>query len=303
MIVLCVMVCIVFAILWLLEYHRRQKMYHAIDCMIDDILNRKPSDISDVQEGQISALAGKMNRLYCKVEQDIVYAQNEKEQVKELISDMSHQLKTPLSNLMMYEELLNHEMENEKNRAYFLQKITQQTEKIDWILQSLFKMVRLEQGAISFEATKTSIKETLLMAVNAVYEKAEKNRIEIITKPFEDCCLLHNRKWTVEVFVNLLENAIKYSKQESHIIVQVNPLELYTEIQIIDQGIGIQPEEIEDIWKRFYRSKEVEQKEGSGIGLYLSRLILEQEKGYITVKSEYGIGSCFSVFLQNCHNG
>ena len=114
--------------------------------------------------------------------------------------------------------------------------------------------------------------------------------------------MYHNRKWTVEVFVNLLENAIKYTDKGGAISIRVKPYELYTEIQFADNGRGIRREELTDIFKRFYRSPEVENMEGSGIGLYLSNLILEKEKGYITAASEYGKGSCFSVFLQNCKN-
>ena len=104
------------------------------------------------------------------------------------------------------------------------------------------------------------------------------------------------------MFVNLLENAIKYTEKGGTVCVSVHPYELYTEIRISDNGRGIRQEELTDIFKRFYRSPEVENMEGSGIGLYLSNLILEKEKGYITVVSEYGKGSCFSVFLQNCKN-
>ena len=214
---------------------------------------------------------------------------------------MSHQLKTPLGNVMMYRELLETQQDVCQQRL-FLKKMKQQLDKTDWILQSLFKMTRLEQGAIQFEAQAASIKNTLLDAVNSVYERAEKKKIQISAVPFEDIRLLHNPKWTAEVFCNILENAVKYSKENSRIQIQVIPMELYTEIQISDEGIGIHKEELTQIFKRFYRSREVENMEGSGIGLYLARLILEKEKGYMTVTSEYGKGSSFHVFLQNCQN-
>ena len=126
--------------------------------------------------------------------------------------------------------------------------------------------------------------------------------INFTLEPFEDRLLYHNRKWTAEVFVNLLENAVKYTDRGGTISICVKSYDLYTEIQIADNGRGIRQEEMTDIFKRFYRSPEVENMEGSGIGLYLSNLILEKEKGYMTVDSEYGKGSCFSVFLQNCKN-
>lgn len=284
-----------------LEWHQKRKIYRQIDKMLEQVLNREMIETSAVQEGEISALASKMIRVQEKLEYELNSAQEEKEQVKSLISNMSHQLKTPLSSAIMYRDLL--EMETERDqRQYFLDKMKLQLGKIDWILKSLFKMVRLEQGAIQFETGSISLKDTLLSAINSIYDQAEKKEIYIVTEPFTDCLLLHNKKWTAEVFVNILENAIKYSEKGSTIEIKVYSLELFTEIRFQDHGIGIQKDELTNIFQRFYRSKDVENKEGSGIGLYLSRLILDQEKGYMTVSSDYGKGSCFSVFLQNCQN-
>ncbi len=281
-----------------MERYKRRKMYRIFDEMLDAVLDRETVGVSDLKETELSALANKILRIQEKMEIEITQAQKEKEQVKSLVSNMSHQLKTPLSNVIMYRDLLETEL-TDGQRTQFLDRMKVQLEKIDWILQSLFKMVKLEQGAISFNVKAVSIRETLRDAVNMVYDKAAKKQIQIITEPFSDCLLLHNRKWTAEVFDNILENAIKYSDEKSRINIEVIPMELFTEIRITDEGIGIRNEELTDIFKRFYRSSEVENKEGSGIGLYLSRLILEQEKGYMTVKSEHGKGSSFSVFLQN----
>lgn len=284
-----------------MESCRRRKMYRWIDSMLEQIQNREKITVSDIQEGELSALAGRMIRIQEKLDYEIHQAREEKEQVKSLISNMSHQLKTPLSSVIMYRDLLEEENSREQKKQFLL-KMKLQLDKIDWILQSLFKMVKLEQGSIQFEANPASLKNTLLIALNTVYDKAEKKGIQIITKPFEDCMLLHNSKWTGEVFSNILENAVKYSENNSRIEIQVVSLELFTEIRITDYGIGIKKEELTNIFKRFYRSRDVENKEGSGIGLYLSRLILEKEKGYMTVTSQYGEGSSFSVFLQNCQN-
>ena len=296
-----IFVILLFVILFIavMEWYQKRRMYQLIDQMLEQVLNREKIEISDIQEGQLSALASKVIRVQEKLEYEVNQAQKEKEQVKCLISNMSHQLKTPLSNVVMYRDLLELEPEAEQ-RANFLERMKIQLDKLDWILQSLFKMVKLEQGVIQFETEQSSLKETLLSALNSTYDKAEKKEICIITKPFKDCLLMHNRKWTAEVFSNILENAIKYSEKGSKIEIQVNSLELFTEIRFQDHGMGIKKEELTNIFQRFYRSKEVENKEGSGIGLYLSRMILEKEKGYMTVTSDYGKGSCFSVFLQNC---
>lgn len=283
-------------------WRRNRKMYRVIDRMLDEILDGEEISQSDIKEGEISALSSKAKRIQEKVDGGILRAEEEKEQVKSLISNMSHQLKTPLAGLMMYREMLEDENLDDRTRKKFLHKMKQQSEKIDWILQSLFKMVNLEQGAVVFEAEPLSIRDTILDAVSAVLDKADKKAIRITTEPFVDRTLWHNRKWTAEVLVNLLENAVKYTENGGRIMIAVRPMELYTEILVRDNGIGIREEELTEIFKRFYRSKDVENLEGSGIGLYLSRLILEHEKGYMTVASEHGKGSTFSVFLQNCQN-
>ena len=281
---------------------RNRKMYRVIDQMMDEILDGEEISQSDIKEGGISVLAAKAKRIQEKVNLGIQSAEEEKEQVKSLISNMSHQLKTPLAGVMMYREMIEDDSLDAATRKKFLSRMKQQSEKIDWILQSLFKMVNLEQGAVVFEAKPLPIKETIMDAVAAVLDKADKKEIKILTEPFADRIIWHNRKWTAEVLVNLLENAVKYTEIGGTIRLSLHPMEMYSEIRVSDTGIGIRQEEQTDIFKRFYRSEDVENLEGSGIGLYLSRLILEHEKGYITVHSVTGKGSTFSVFLQNCQN-
>lgn len=301
----CVMFVCVLAVIIL--HRKKSALYHSVDRMMDELLDDKEIMLTDLKEGEISALAGKAKRLQEKLTVEIGQAEREKEQVKSLISNMSHQLKTPLANIMMYEEILSGDDGSQEEicateRKKFLHKMKNQSEKVEWILNSLFKMVKLEQNVIVFEAEPNLIRRTLLDAVNLVYEKAQKKQIEIETEYFPDCSLFHNPKWTTEVFANILENAVKYTPEYGKITIGMRRFEMYSEIWIRDTGIGIQEEELTEIFKRFYRSREVENVDGSGIGLYLSKLILEKEKGYMNVASRIGEGSCFSVFLQNCQN-
>ena len=297
----------VFALGCVYGWYRNRKMYRIIDRMLDEILDGEPVSQSDIREGEISALAAKAKRIQEKVDSGIIRAEEEKEQVKSLISNMSHQLKTPLAGLMMYREMLEDEGLDVETRRRFLEKMKGQSEKIDWILQSLFKMVNLEQGAVVFEAEALPVRDTILDAVTASLDKADRREIEILTEPFEERILWHNRKWTAEVLVNLLENAVKYSPAGSRIKIQVRPLEMYIQVNIRDQGPGIPEKEYNRIFQRFYRGEQVEQEEGTGLGLYLAQLILQKEKGYVTVSSRAGEGSCFSLYLlksreslQNC---
>ena len=297
-IILAVLLCLVVGY----SIYKSRKTYRSIDRLLDCVLNQEKITLSDVQEGDLSALVNKINRIQKVLWKQVELAETEKEQVKSLVSNMSHQLKTPLANLSIYTEILNSEDLDKQKKEEMAEKIKKQIDKLDWIIGSLAKMVKLEQDVIAFDAEGISIKKTLLDAIDTVYEKLEKKGILLVSEPYEDILLFHNRKWTVEVFVNLLENAVKYTKRGGTIRIRVCPYEIYTEIQIIDNGCGIREDEITEIFKRFYRSREVEHIDGSGIGLYLSNLILEKEKGYMVVKSVYGEGSCFSVFLQNCKN-
>lgn len=297
-IILVVLLCVVTGC----GIYKKRKTYQTIDKMLEQVLSREKIELSDVKEGELSALVSKLNRIQNVLGRHIEQAEEEKEQVKSLVSNMSHQLKTPLANLSVYTDILVSQDLEAQNEAEVTEKIERQIDKLDWIIGSLGKMVKLEQNVILFEAEENSIRRTILDAVDTVYEKAEKKEITLMVEPYEDCLLYHNRKWTAEVFVNILENAVKYTDIGGEIRICVHSYEIYTEIQFRDNGCGIHEEEITEIFKRFYRSREVEHVEGSGIGLYLSNLILEKEKGYIVVKSVYGEGSCFSVFLQNCKN-
>lgn len=282
--------------------YQKRRTYRMIDRLLDSVLSQEIIVHSEVEEGEFSALVSKIKQIQEVLENRAKSADCEKEQVKSLVSNMSHQLKTPLANLFLYAEILGQGEITPEQKSEFANKMQRQIVKLNWIVESLSKMVKLEQNIDGFEVKDTPIRQTILDAIDTVYDKVENKDLHLNLESFDDIALYHNRKWTVEVFVNLLENAIKYTDKGGAISIHVKPYELYTEIQFLDNGRWIHKEELTDIFKRFYRSPEVENMEGSGIGLYLSNLILEKEKGYITATSEYGKGSCFSVFLQNCKN-
>ena len=297
---LCIVVVILF---YLLVYYRNKanKIYTESDKLLDKILENSHIDQIEVNEGKTSALASKISKVQEKLLIETGRAENEKEQIKCLISNMSHQLKTPLANVIMYEDILLEKLEDPQVQK-FLYKMKDQTKKIDWILNSLFKMVKLEQNALDFNIENNSVKDTLAMALTTVYEKAEKKDISIKVTGIRDQQCWHNPQWTAEVFVNILENAIKYSDVHKKISISMKTYEMYSEIGIKDFGIGIPESDQPQIFARFYRVKNVKNFEGSGIGLYLSKLIIEKENGYITVDSHIERGTCFHVFLQNCKN-
>ncbi len=278
MVIFTLILLLCLTILFALSYNR--KTYQRINHLLDCVLNREEIPYSSLKEGNFSALAGRIERIQNVLEKQVSLAQEEKEQIKSLVSNMSHQLKTPLANLSLYTEILESPRLKEEQKKQAVKKLKKQV--------------------ITFEAEERSIKETITDALDAVYTKIEKKGIYFSAELDQDYRLYHNRKWTAEVFVNILENAVKYTEKSGTIRISIRPYELCTEICFSDTGMGIRDQEITRIFRRFYRSPDAENIEGSGIGLYLSNLILEKEKGYMIVKSQYGKGSAFSVFLQNC---
>ena len=224
-------------------------------------------------------------------------SKKQKKELQEMISEITHQIKTPLSNLKMYCEMLSEEGASFSRQSNEVMK--SQLIKLEFLLDTLLKASRLETDMIRLEPENNRVLETLAAAVNNVMRKAELKKIEISVDCRPSVLLFHDRKWTAEAIENILDNAVKYTPENGSIHISVHPGEMYTEIRIQDTGKGIAPAHINDIFKRFYREKSVSQTEGLGLGLYLARYIIALQKGYISVRSTPGKGSRFSVCLPN----
>ena len=245
-------------------------------------------------------LCHKVKRLIQKLQADAEESAVEKSNVQGIISDISHQMKTPLASICMYTSLLLEENLTPKETQEFLLRTKNSANRLQWMMDTLFKMSRLETGAIALSPEYFSLRHTLLTSISAVQGGLSTKQMRIALHDFEDMELKHDPKWTAEAIGNVLENAIKYAPEKTSIDIAVQPLSLYVRIDITDHGEGIPSEEWNDIFKRFYRGKNLKGKEGAGLGLYLTSLILSKQGGYIMVNSDPGESCTFSVFLQNC---
>lgn len=237
----------------------------------------------------------RVSDMYTRKNQEI---SEEKESLKGLASDVSHQTKTPLANIKLYQEMLFH-AESAKERAEYLEKMSGQVDKLDFLLQSMVKMSRLETGTIKIQKSESPVAETLAAAITAIAPEADKKKIQIYVTYHEKLRLLHDTKWTGEAIFNILDNAVKYTEVGGSIHISVSREEIFTKISIADTGKGIPLERQGKIFSRFYREPEVHHTEGVGIGLYLARKIISMQGGYMKVESEVNRGSSFYIYLPN----
>ena len=223
----------------------------------------------------------------------------EENSTKALITDISHQLKTPLASIKMSHELSLAVDLSEEERQSFMETETREILKMEVLLDELVKLSRLENSMIQIKCDKCSIKKTISEAVSQIYMKANAKEIEINVNMEHDVEILHDHKWTVEALANILENAVKYSPQRTTVNINVSCLATHVLIQVEDEGIGIPEGELHEIFKRFFRGSNAKAavKEGAGVGLYLARSIVEQQGGSIVAKRKNGSGTIFQIML------
>ena len=222
----------------------------------------------------------------------------ERDHTKTLVTDISHQLKTPIAALKTCFSMYL-EADTEAERAEFLSRSMEQIEKLESLTGALINISRLENAMITLRREPVSLKEILISAINGIYHKASQKGIAIDTPDFDDITLELDPKWTAEALMNLLDNAVKYSPPDSGIDIRVQRRYSFVRLEFEDHGAGIPADERNQIFRRFFRGsgETVRRSEGSGVGLYLTRRILEDQGGTVSVKSSPGRGSVFTVQL------
>lgn len=248
-------------------------------------------------ETLLSRISHRLERLYNVMQKTRHTAEGEKEELQSLVSDISHQTKTPIANLKLINDTMLTRPLTEEKRKEFLQATGTQLDKLDFLIQGMVKTSRLETGVITLEKQDAVIGDTLVNAINGVLAPMEQKEISLLVDCPSDLTISHDSRWTSEALFNILDNAVKYTSAGGSIQVRVRDWEMYLRIDVTDTGRGIQEHSQGTIFKRFYRDEAVHDIDGVGIGLYLAREIITMQGGYITVESKVGEGSTFSVFL------
>ena len=265
-----------------------------LDNMMNGDEEPEPADNSETLFARINH---RLTRLYQIMRENRHRVEEERQELQALVSDISHQVKTPVSNLKMVTDTLLTRPVTETERIDFIQGVRSQTDKLDFLFQALVKTSRLETGVIRLEKKPGRIYDTVAQAMSGIVYAADNKQIGVSVDCPENLTVAHDSKWTAEALFNLLDNAVKYTPAGGKITVTVEKWEMYAEIKVADTGKGISESNQAAIFRRFYREEEVHEQPGVGIGLYLARKIVTKQGGYIKVVSELGSGSAFSIML------
>ena len=224
-------------------------------------------------------------------------AKEDRDEIQRLVSDLSHQLKTPVATLQIYGSLLGDTDLSPEQRREYGARMNRALERLDFLLDSMVKLSRLETGSIRLQPCASDVEELVLNAALQVRKAAEEKNINVSIQPppapISVCC---DQKWTEEAMFNILDNAVKYTPNGGLVMLTLEAYETYCCVSISDTGCGIPVEEIPKMFQRFYRGKNTQNIDGAGLGLSLSRKIVQEQGGWIKVRPS-DVGSTFSVFL------
>ncbi len=248
--------------------------------------NQAP-ELGEYQEGTVGILYSNFEKMVCALQKSREKELKEKVFLRDIISDISHQLKTPLASLNVFLDLLLEEkVEDKDKQKQILKEAENQLSRMEWMVLSMLKLARIEAGAIEFQNKQQHLLPLLLQAKEGVQFLVGNRKQTLSINCDEDCRLICDGDWLVEAVINLLKNASDYSPENAKISVEVEDSNVYTRIYIKDEGIGIAPDDIPNIFKRFYRVNNTVNPNSVGIGLSLTKSIVEGMGGSIHVQSE-----------------
>lgn len=284
--------------LWLIRVYRK-RMQNMLDSLLQTLDRAVSGQIQKAafNESMNAAITERLNRMVQIWGMQRDHAQEERDTVKSLISDISHQVRTPLSNIMIYSQLLKEQPLNQE-ACLLTEKIQKHAEKLEFFMKELVKSSCAEKSFITVHPERIDARVLIGTACQAAELGALKKKILVKTEePAGEALCYADKKWTAEAIENVLENAVKYSPEGSTITIETRLYESFVCVTVRDQGMGIREEEQGRIFERFFRSKDVKEQPGFGIGLYLAREVLSKQGGYMKVWSRPGAGTEMALYL------
>ena len=280
-------------ITWYHLYKKNKKIKN-LSTYMNNILNNNYSlDIRDYEEGDLSNLKNDIYKMTVKLKEQSDSSQKEKKYLEEVLSDISHQLNTPLTSMYVINDvLLSDKKIDDSKKQEFLIKNRKELERIEWLVTSLLKMSRLDSGSEKIILKETKIDDLIRKTVTPLEIPIELKNQHLILDYDKNIKLNIDLNWTTEALINILKNAHEHTKENGTIQIKVKDTVIYTEIEIIDTGEGISTTDLPHIFERFYKGKT--NKESIGIGLNMAKKIINLEKGDIKVISNSN-GTTFNI--------
>lgn len=278
---------------------RHNQQLKSLSEYMDHVLNGKYNlDIKDYEEGNISTLKNDVYKLTVKLKEGRDQSLQDKKELEQILSDISHQIRTPLTSMYVINDLLSKDDIDSKTKQQFLDKNRMQLERIEWLVTTLLKMSRLDSGSVQLKLELTNISNVIEEALEPLQIPIELKKIEVLFEKQNKTMVLLDPRWTVEVFVNVLKNAYEHTEENGKIIISISDNPLYTEVSIQDTGSGIKKEELPHIFERFYTGSG--NKESIGVGLNMAKKVMEKQQGEIYATSIEGEGTNFFIkFYKN----
>ena len=299
-IILNIILIVLFSVLYMaiifIYLKQRDKKINQITQYINEIKNRKYDlNINENSEDELSNLKNELYKITIMLKEESEISRQDKENIKMSVEDISHQLKTPLTSIMiMLDNLKDNPNMDEDTKQKFIFEISKQVDWINWLVISILKLSRLEADVVKFSNNKINVKKFIDEIIGNLEIPIEIKNQKISIEGDEDASFIGDYKWQQEAITNIIKNAIEHNKENGKITIKYEENVLFTKITIIDEGQGIAKEDLKHIFERFYKAQNSSDN-SVGIGLSLAKNIIEKNNGMINCKSEIGNGSEFIV--------
>lgn len=293
-----------FIVFIILSFSYFRKIYTDIKDMTDYVYHNSEGRYYDMkdknQEGQIGLLKVELMKMTTILKEKVNLLQNEKIFLNNTISDISHQLKTPMTSLIILNDLMYGDLDKEK-RIEFLDKTSAQLSRMEWLIKSMLKLAKVEAKVIEFKTEKVNIDELIRKSISPMIIPMELKNIAISINGKEDASYTGDIEWSAEAITNIIKNCVEHTPDNGQIEINYEENPIYSEIVIKDNGEGIDKKDLPNIFKRFYKGKN-SKSDSVGIGLAMAKSIVESQNGTIYVKSKKGVGSEFHMIFHKTYS-
>lgn len=277
-----------------------KKIYNDIKDMTDYVYNSSEGRNFEMknrnQEGQIGILKTELLKMTNILKEKVELLNKEKIFLNDIISDISHQLKTPMTSLIILNDLMYDDLPKE-TKVEFLDKIKSQLSRMEWLIKSMLKLSKVEAKVINFENKKINIKELINKSISPSLIPMELKNIDLSISGDEKASYIGDINWSSEALVNIIKNCVEHTNENGSLTINYEENPLYSEIIIKDSGEGIDKKDLPHIFKRFYKGKNSSKSDSVGIGLAMAKTIIESQNGDIYAKSEKNKGTEFHIIF------